>query len=180
MWFLASIYDTEQGVPKMGDFEMRAAIVCVVFASILLVAMMALAEPTVTIDTDSSSYEPGDTIEVTFAAENPDGCTTLDVCVGLLTPEGGIYTMGPNGWGASIVPWIADFRMPPHFDMTAHLFFELPSMAPMPPISEDGSYNFASLLMYPRTWTWASNLSLAPFTYTGEGPTVLLSEDFDS
>ena len=57
---------------------------------------MTLASPTVTIVTDQASYQSGDTIEVTLGVENPDGSTTPDLCVGLLKPDGRIYTLGPS------------------------------------------------------------------------------------
>ena len=93
---------------------MRAAVVCVVFALVFGVWTMALAEPTVTIDTDRTSYQSGDTIEVTLGVENPDGTTTLDLCIGLLMPDGAIYTIGPSGWAQTIAPWIKDARAVRH------------------------------------------------------------------
>ncbi len=153
---------------------MRASFLCVIFTFALFISTVALAEPTVTIDTDKDAYSSGDTIEVTLEAENPDASTALDFCVGLLTPAGGIYTLGPSGWVASIVPWSAEMRMPTQFDMTAHLYFEVPSTLPMPPIYEDGQYQFASLLLEPGTWTWASDLSLAPFTYGRISPSITM------
>ncbi|HUT02600.1 MAG TPA: formylglycine-generating enzyme family protein [bacterium] len=149
---------------------MRAAVVCVVFALVWVVWTMALAEPTVTIYTDRTNYQSGDTIGVTLSVENPGACATLDLCVGLLAPGGGIYTMGPSGWVHAIVPWNAEVRMPGQFDMTAHFRFEVPSVLPAPPISQDGEYHFASLCLEPGTWNWASNLGLAAFSYTGSGP----------
>ncbi len=151
---------------------MRAAVVCVVFALVWAVWTMALAEPTVTIATDRTSYQSGDTIEVTLGVQNPGGCTTLDLCIGLLMPDGSIVTMGPSGWVPAIVPWNAEVRMPGQFDMTAHFRFEVPSMLPAPPISQDGEYYFASLCLGPGTWSWASNLSLAPFSYGSAGPSI--------
>ena len=151
---------------------MRAAFVCVVFALVWAVWTMALASPTVTIDTDRTTYQSGDTIEVTLGLENPAGSTTLDLCVGLLMPGGGIVTLGPSGWAQAIVPWNAELRMPAQFDMTAHFHFNVPSVLPAPPISQDGEYCFASLCLEPGTWTWASNLGLAPFSYSSAGPSI--------
>ncbi len=151
---------------------MRAAVVCVVFALVCAVWTMALAEPTVTIETDQTSYQSGDTIEVTLGVENPEGATTLDLCVGLLMPDGSIYALGPDGWVPAIVPWNAEVRMPGQFDMTAHFRFGVPSVLPAPPISQDGEYYFASLCLGPGTWSWASNLSLAPFSYDSAGPSI--------
>ena len=151
---------------------MRAAVVCAVFALAWAVWTMALASPTVTIDTDRTTYQSGDTIEVTLGLENPAGSTTLDLCVGLLMPGGGIVTLGPSGWAQTIVPWNAEMRMPSQFDMTAHFHFNVPSVLPAPPISQDGEYCFASLCLEPGSWTWASNLGLAPFSYSSAGPSI--------
>ncbi len=153
---------------------MRAAVVLVVFALVLAVWTMALAEPTLTIDTDKTYYQPGDTIEVTLVVRKPGNCPTLDLCIGLLTPDGGIYTLGPSGWVLAIVPWSAELRMPSQFDMTAHFRFEVPSVLPAPPISQEGEYAFASLCLQPGTWSWASNLSLAPFIYDSVGPSICM------
>jgi len=151
---------------------MRAAFVCVVFALVWAVWTMGLASPTVTIQTDQTSYQSGDTIEVTLGVENPGGSTTLDLCVGLLTPDWSIYTLGPSGWFLAIVPWSAELRMPPQFDMTAHFRFQVPSVLPGPPINQDGDYYFAALCLQPGTWTWASNLGLAPFSYSAAASSI--------
>ncbi|HUT04536.1 MAG TPA: formylglycine-generating enzyme family protein [bacterium] len=151
---------------------MRAAVVLLGSALVLALWTIALAEPTVTIYTDADTYQSGDTIEVTLGVENPDGSTTLDLCIGLLMPDGSIYTMGPSGWVQTIVPWNAEVRMPGQFDMTAHFRFEVPSVLPAPPISQGGEYYFASLCLDPGTWGWASNFSLAPFSYSSGGPST--------
>ncbi|RLC43718.1 MAG: formylglycine-generating enzyme family protein [Candidatus Coatesbacteria bacterium] len=56
--------------------------------------------------------------------------------------------------------------------MTAHFHFNVPSVLPAPPISQDGEYCFASLCLEPGSWTWASNLGLAPFSYSSAGPSI--------
>jgi len=151
---------------------MRAAVVCVVFALLWLAWTMALAAPTVTIETDAETYEAGDIIEVTLSVENVDFSTTLDTCIGLLIPDGSIYTLGPYGWVSGIMSWNSEMRMPTEFSMTAHFRFGVPFELPAPPLDQDGEYQFASLCVYPGTHIWASNLSRAPFSYFAAGPST--------
>ena len=151
---------------------MKAAVVCVVFALVLDLGTLALAAPRVAIETDAEAYQSGDTIEVTLNVENSGASTTVDLCVGLLMPDGSIYTLGPDGWVQAIVPWNSGVRMPGQFDMTANFRFGVPSSLPATPISQSGNYQFASLCLQPGTWAWASNLSLAPFNYGSAGPST--------
>ncbi|MBN1593705.1 MAG: formylglycine-generating enzyme family protein [Candidatus Coatesbacteria bacterium] len=148
---------------------MKPTIMCVVFFSILFVAEMAWSEPVVEITTDRTVYQSGDLIEVTLSVGNPGEDVTVDLCVGLLTSDGSIYTLGPSGWALAIVPWSADLRMPTQFDMCAHFYFGVPSILPSPPINEEGEYYVATLCLRPGTWNWASNLSMSQLTYTVGG-----------
>jgi len=151
---------------------MRVAIACVVFVLVLASVTPAPAEPTVTVSTGRTNYGSGDTIRLTLDVEISGDATTLDLCVGLLMPDGSIYTLGPDGWLSAIASWNSDLRMPAQFDMTAHFQFEVPSTLPGPPINQDGRYQFASLCFQPGTWTWASNLSLAPFSYSAAASSI--------
>jgi len=149
---------------------MRAAVVCAVFALLLAVGAIALAEPTVTIETDAETYESGDTIEVSLSAENDDEAMSVDVYVGILLSDGDIWSTQYDGWSHSVEPWILDTYVPAWFDMEPTVFwtFDLPCGAP--PIEEGGDYAFAALLTYPGTFTYVSIASLAPFSYSSAGP----------
>ncbi|MBN1593207.1 MAG: formylglycine-generating enzyme family protein [Candidatus Coatesbacteria bacterium] len=148
---------------------MRAPYLLIAFVLVLAGMMSVLAEPAVTIYTDNASYQPGDTIQATVDVTNPGNAATIDLCVGLLAPDGGIYTIGPDGWLFGIVPWCKEMRIPGGFDMTAHFYFGVPSALPLPPIGQEGTYYFACLCLEPGTWNWASNLSLASLSYTSGG-----------
>ena len=124
----------------------------------------AAAEPAITIYTDDDAYQSGDTIEVSLSAQNDGEGMSVAVYVGLLTPDGGIYTTQFDGWSERLEPWIPDIYVPSGFTMDKMPFwwFELPCS--MPPIQEPGDYIFASVLTYPGTLDWVSIASLAPFT----------------
>jgi len=85
---------------------------------VLLFSLAALALPTVvqaapsiTIYTDKESYVVGDTIEVSLSGANPGGGISVAVWVGLLTPDGSIYVLGPDGWSGLLQPWIPDIYL---------------------------------------------------------------------
>ncbi|HUT04613.1 MAG TPA: right-handed parallel beta-helix repeat-containing protein [bacterium] len=146
---------------------MRTAFVCTILAAFALLPMAVLAEPTITIYTDADTYQSGDTIEVSLSAENHGEGMSVDVYVGLLTPDGGLYTLSPygqHGWSGSVEAWIPGIYVPSPFTMsrTPLFWFDLPCY--MPPISDEGEYNFAVVLTCAGTMQWISDLSLAPFT----------------
>ena len=146
---------------------MRVVIVCVLAALILTPAFLC-ADPTVTIYTDADSYQSGDTIEISLAASNSGDPMSVAVYIGLLTPEGWIYTLSPygiSGWSDQIEAWIPEIYVPGSFDMnpTPLLWVDVPCS--MPPILQAGTYNFASVLTYPGTFEWVCNASFAPFAY---------------
>jgi len=153
---------------------MRYAVIgSVVIAAFALLPIVATAGPTVTIYTDADTYQSGDTIEVSLAALNLGNGMSVDLYVGLLTPDGGLYTLSPygvSGWSGNIEAWIPDIYVPPDFSMirTPLFWFDVPSS--MPPIQGPGEYNFASLLTRVGTFEWASELSLAPFALGDAAP----------
>ena len=146
---------------------MRVVIVCVLAALILTPAFLC-AYPTVTIYTDADSYQSGDTIEISLSASNFGDPTSVAVYIGLLTPEGWIYTLSPygmSGWSDQIEAWIPEIYVPGSFNMdpTPVLWVDLPSS--MPPILQACTYNFASVLTYPGTFEWVCDATFAPFAY---------------
>ena len=115
---------------------MRTAVVCIILAVVTLLPMAVLAEPTVTIYTDADTYQSGDTIEVSLAADNYGQGMSVDVYVGLLKPDGGLYTLsryGQSGWSGNIEPWIPDIYVPPDFSMAQTPFFWFDVPCAMPP-----------------------------------------------
>ncbi|HUT03910.1 MAG TPA: right-handed parallel beta-helix repeat-containing protein [bacterium] len=150
----------------IGHGQTRNAIVTILALSWVLALLVVTAEagPTIGIYTGRESYVAGDTIEVSLAAQNEGEGMPVAVYVGLLTPDGGIYTTQFDGWSEGIEPWIPDIYVPPGFamDRTPFWWFDLPCA--MPPIQEPGEYNFAALLTWAGTLDWITGLSLAPFT----------------
>ncbi len=128
---------------------MRAAVVCVVFAMVLAVGPMALAEPTVAIFTDAERYESGDTIEVSLSAENDDEAMSVDVYIGIILPNGDIWSTQYDGWSHSIEPWIPDVFVPAWFELEPTTFWTFDLPCEVPPIEGTGDYAFAALLTYP-------------------------------
>ena len=152
---------------------MRAAAICVLLTLVLAVGMLSYAVPTVTIEADAGAFEAGDTIEVSLSAANDDEALSVDVYIGLILPDGDIWSAQYNGWSHSIEPWIPNIYVPASFAMATAVFwtFDLPIGAP--PIGAAGDYAFAALLTYPDTFTYVSMASLAPFSYnTGGGPST--------
>ncbi|MBN1594056.1 MAG: formylglycine-generating enzyme family protein [Candidatus Coatesbacteria bacterium] len=144
---------------------MRSASTFIIFTTLLILPLSAIAAPTINIYTDSYTYYLDDQIEISLAAQNSGGPMAVAVFIGLLTPDGQIYTLsayGQSGWSNKIEPWIPWIDVPPAFnlDWTPFIWVQLPSA--MPPI-DAGAYNFAALLTYPHSFTPVSNLSIAPF-----------------
>jgi len=141
-----------------------ATVVCVILAASGLLPMATTAQPTITIYTDADTYQSGDTIEVSLSAQNDGQGMSVAVYVGLMMPDGEVYTTQFDGWSEGLEPWIPDTFVPSGFVMerTPFWWFDLPCS--MPPIEEVGNYTFATVLTYPKTFDWVSTASLAPFT----------------
>jgi formylglycine-generating enzyme required for sulfatase activity len=152
---------------------MRAAVVSVVFALVWGVWTVAVAEPTVTIYTDRNDYQSGDTVLVSLAAENHDVGMSVSVCVGLITPDGLLYTLSPfgtNGWTQAVEAWVPEIYVPSPFDMGATPFFAFDLPCNNPPMVDLGCYNLASVLTRAGTFDWVCDASFAPFEITDSGP----------
>ncbi|MBN1592180.1 MAG: right-handed parallel beta-helix repeat-containing protein [Candidatus Coatesbacteria bacterium] len=137
--------------------------IAAVVAALALTQFVAFGQPSITVYTDASSYQLGETIEVSLSAENAGEAMSVDVYVGLILPNGEAWTARWDGWGYSIQPWLSNHHVPAGFEMEPSTFWtiDLPSYAP--PIASDGDYAFAALLTYPGTFDWLANASLAPF-----------------
>ena len=89
-------------------------------SAVILIAAMVLptpvkADPTVTVYTDADTYRSGDTVEVGLSAQNQGPGAWVSVYVGLLTPEGCLYTLsayGQNGWSDRVEAWIPEIKVP--------------------------------------------------------------------
>ncbi len=146
---------------------MRTAVACIILGVVALLSVAAIAGPSITIYTDAETYQSGDAIEVSLSAQNLNAGMSVDVYVGLLTPDGGLYTLSPygqNGWSGNLEAWIPEIYVPSSFNMNRTPFFWFDVPCSMPPISDEGDYNFAAVLTRAGTMQWVSDLSSAPFT----------------
>ncbi|MBN2208201.1 MAG: DUF1565 domain-containing protein [Candidatus Coatesbacteria bacterium] len=141
-----------------------------VFASItaaivMLVILPALATPApqVFIYTDRQSYQAGDTIEVSLAGQNEGEGMSVDVYIGLLTPDGALWTLGELAWSEGIGPWIQNVYLPSQFNMERCPFFWFPLPCEAPLIDQPGEFAFMAALMRSGTLEFVSAISAAPF-----------------
>ncbi|MBN2209530.1 MAG: carboxypeptidase regulatory-like domain-containing protein [Candidatus Coatesbacteria bacterium] len=146
-----------------------------VAASVLVLgtlSMMAGAAPTVTIFTDRGTHAAGDTIEVSLGGENNGGGMFVAVYVGLLTPDGRLFTFREGTWPEDALPWIDVIYVPDAFNMepTALWWLSIPSSTP--PIGDLGRYSFAAGLTSPGASEFVSDTSFAPFDVAAGQATV--------
>lgn len=144
-----------------------------VFLLLVTFPVLGWADPSVTIYTDAGTYGHGDTIEVSLSAQNPGADVLVSVYIGLLTPEGLLYTLssyGQSGWSDSVEAWIPEIYVPGSFTMdpTPLLWLDLPCS--MPPIDQAGAYDFASVLTRVGSFEWLCDASFAAFTVSDSGP----------
>ncbi|HUT02886.1 MAG TPA: right-handed parallel beta-helix repeat-containing protein [bacterium] len=147
---------------------MKIRVFGLIIVAIMVLAILpavAAAAPQVFIATDSESYKAGDTIEVSLAGNNEGEGMSVDVYIGLLTPDGELWTVGGIvWWSEAINPWIEGIYVPAGFTMNQKPFFSFDLPSGMPPISDPGGYSFAAVLTEPGTFNWACEASFAPFT----------------
>ena len=143
---------------------MKRSFLCLAVVGLMLTAADAIAYPVIRVYTDKDLYTPGDTIEVSLSANNSGEGMGVSVYLGLLTPEGSLYTVGPEGWSQGLGPWIPEIYLPDGFSMsqTAYLLLDVPSS--MPPIQNAGSYCLAAGLAYPGTFDFASDVKFTWFS----------------
>ncbi|MBN1591811.1 MAG: formylglycine-generating enzyme family protein [Candidatus Coatesbacteria bacterium] len=150
---------------------MKSALL-ITLMSMACLAVCAVSEPIINIHTDFDTYQAGDTIEVGLSADNQESAMSVDVYVGVLLPNGDIYSVQYDGWSHAIEPWIPDIFVPAWFTLDPTVLWTLDIPSSLPPIGEPGDYNFAAVLTYPGTFYWACGLGLAPFSVISSGPTV--------
>ena len=150
----------------MEGMDMKTHILGSIGAAIVLLAAVvtiAAAAPQISIYTDSDSYQAGDTIEVSLAAENEGEAINVDVYMGLLTPDGALFTLGELAWSKEIQPWIENIHVPSGFSMdrTPYFSFDLP--CEMPPIHQPGEFWLLAGTTYPGTLEFVSDIALTAF-----------------
>ncbi|HUT04117.1 MAG TPA: DUF1565 domain-containing protein [bacterium] len=146
---------------------MKLRVFGLIIVTIALLTMLpgaARAAPQVFIKTDSESYKAGDTVEVSLAGHNDGGGMSVDVYVGLLTPEGALYTLAWDGWCEGVKgPWAPGFWFPRLAQPQRTPFFWFTVPCEMPPINEPGEFFFLAALTRADTADLLSNIALAAF-----------------
>jgi len=143
---------------------MRAFMLFFVFAVSVFPVTTAVAGPEAFIFTEREIYGEGDIIEVDLAGRNFEESMSVAVYVGLLTPDGRLFTLGELAWSGSLDPWIANIYLPSGFNMKRTPFFRLDVPCQMPPIGEKGEYSFATGLTHPGTLEFVSDISSGSFS----------------
>jgi len=152
---------------------MKLCVFGLIIAAIALLAAVpgaARAGPRIAIYTDNQSYRAGETIEVSLAGDNLGEGLSVDVYVGLLTPDGELWTVGAIvWWSEAINPWIESIYVPAGFTMNQKRFFSFDLPSGIPPIHVPGEYSFAAVLTEPGTFNWVCDASFAPFAVFSVG-----------
>ena len=94
---------------------MRIASGIGVLTALALIPLAAVGQPEIAIYTDAEAYQDGDTIQVSVAAVNEGEAIAVDVYIGLIVPDGSLWTRGELMWSEGVRPWISDFYMPSGF-----------------------------------------------------------------
>ena len=142
---------------------MRAAVICIILSVFALLPMAAIAGPTITIYTDNDTYATGDTIEVSLSAKNFDEAMSVAVYIGLLGPDGDIYTLQFEGWSDRVDPWIPEIWVPSPFNLNRTPFWSFDVPCLMPPIADEDLYHFVAGLTRSGTFEFVCDVSYAPF-----------------
>jgi len=153
-------------VSFMEGIDMKIRVFGLIIVTIMLLAILpalSTAAPQVFIETDRDSYKAGDTIEVSLAGDNQGEGMSVDVYIGLLTPNGSLWTCGWY-WSEAINPWIEGIYVPAGFTMNQKRFFSFDLPSGMPPIADPGEYSFAAVLTEPGTFNWVCEASFGTFT----------------
>ncbi len=141
-----------------GSYATTVILCAGVLALIMTCATLAVAMPTVTIDTDAETYVAGDTLEVSLSASNDGEPVTVDVHVGLILPDKSILVYGQCGWTDSIEPWVTDVHIPSTFDFGPMTILTLEV-----PDGILGDFQFAAGLTNASTLEFIGEISFAAF-----------------
>ena len=156
----------------MSKMAVLTVVLCAFVVSPVALPSVASEAPSITIYTDKDRYVSGDTIEVSLSGDNPGDAMWVSVYVGLLTPDGSIYVLGPDGWSGLLQPWIPDIYLFSGLSLARTPLWWFDPPCSMPPIADYGQYNFAAVLTHPGTLDWVCAATLAPFTVEATGTDI--------
>ncbi|MBN2209419.1 MAG: DUF1565 domain-containing protein, partial [Candidatus Coatesbacteria bacterium] len=141
--------------------------------AVFTTAAVALATPTISIDTDKTTYTGGDTIEVSLGASNAGDPVDVDVYVALMFADGSLWTWSSETWHTSLEPWLAGISLPAPLDYPSTPLFTFGV-----PAGIEGDFQFAAAFTEPGTLDFACDPSIAPFSISvGTTPAVDLYVD---
>jgi len=144
----------------------RRATIVLVTATIAASCLPARAEilPTVSIYTDKDAYQYGNTIEVSLSARNDGEGISVSVYVGLILPDGSLYTAHSGGWSDQVGPWMDEVYLRQWFWTIPTPFFGFDVPCLDPPIYEPGESLFAAALAHVGTLDFIGELAIGPFS----------------
>ena len=148
---------------------MRTAVLLyVMFVVFAFAPTIAVGQPTVAIYTDEDAYRSGETIEVNLSAQNPGDAMSVDVYIGLLLPEGSLLLIDQGGTlTGAVTPWVENFDIPAGFELARTPFFWFGV-----PVGVEGDFQFTAGLAWPGTLNFVGEISYAPFSIGGSGPST--------
>ncbi|MBN1593271.1 MAG: right-handed parallel beta-helix repeat-containing protein [Candidatus Coatesbacteria bacterium] len=142
----------------------------VVLSILMLVAIgtafsEAAAAPDVYIFADRDCYFDGDIINIDLSGRKFDeDPISVAVYVGILTPDGRLFTLSGSTWSENIAPWIAQLDIPSGFFYQSRMQIaavEIPS--DIPPVGPTGEYTLLAGLSRPGTLDFLSSISIYSF-----------------
>ncbi len=126
------------------------------------------AEPQIDVSVSKPSYKPGETVACAVSLSNPGKTRALDIYIGLITPNGVLYSFTADGrWLKDDVrPWAQDITIPSGANMVMDplVSIHLPSYYPL--IVEPGSYAFAAAISDASTSQFIGAPTVATFQFT--------------
>ena len=114
------------------------------------------------VETDKTSYVPGDAIELKVGGRNTGMDRMVDIYIAIVKSDGSIHCA--DSWMPGITAWIPGFVFPGGFSMMPVPFYTFILPCDLPPINSGGEYFFAGALTPPGTLEFL-DLELAVFNF---------------
>ena len=121
------------------------------------------AFPGAEIELEKDEFTLDETMYVYGSAWNYALPAVVDVYVGLVCPDGAIWTPGTEGWELGISPWFTEIEMDTGFVYPLQWLFKLPLPSAAPQIDVPGDYLFAIALPRAGEIPTGGDIVLTPF-----------------
>lgn len=122
------------------------------------------AYPGAEIELEQDEFTPNETMYVYGSAWNHAPPTFVDVYVGLVRPDGAVWTFGEQGWGLGISPWFRNVELGTGFIQPLQRLLKLPLPTATPAIDTPGEYAFAIALPRAGELPAGGDIKLTRFT----------------